>query len=78
MLLRIATPLFTGLVVWSSAALPRASGTDPHREETFTSSERCAVCHATAPGAQAMLSAGYYDAAKKVPEVVASAQRRED
>lgn len=57
MLLRIATPLFTGLVVWSSAAVPRAGGTDPHREETFTSSERCAVCHATAPGAQAMLSA---------------------
>ena len=35
----------------------RLGSGDPHRDEFFTTSERCAVCHTTAPGATAMTSA---------------------
>ncbi len=58
MFLRLASGFGVFSIViasWSGAA-PTARG--PHGgEEMFTSSEQCAVCHTTAPGAKAMLDA---------------------
>ena len=61
MLLRSASFAAATAVVFCSFA-PRAPRdpvsalASPHREDVFTSSEQCAVCHTTAPGATAMLA----------------------